>query len=149
MLKPISESKSLSRLQKRMKSDGELFDKKTLQRESQAFQRLLSDNGLNGLALQATDTPANPPFSGVGRRTSVLFKKAKNGVKLQKGLDCPLENGEDHSQTGQISSSGTEGERQARKRPRSRSCSESDVEKSPRQSGDTGDSSGLFFLWCL
>ncbi|XP_053248911.1 bromodomain and PHD finger-containing protein 3 isoform X3 [Podarcis raffonei] len=107
-LKPISESKSLNRLHKRLKSEGELFDKKTLQRESHAFQRLLSDNGLNGLALQATGTSASPPFSGVGRRTSVLFKKAKNGVKLQRGLDCPLENGEDHSQSGQLSPSSVE-----------------------------------------
>ncbi|KAM7170284.1 bromodomain and PHD finger-containing protein 3 isoform 1-T1 [Macrochelys suwanniensis] len=136
-LKPISESKSLNRLQKRMKSEGELFDKKALQRESHAFQRLLSDNGLNGLALQAMDAPASPPFSGVGRRTSVLFKKAKNGVKLQRGLDCPLENGEDHSQSGQLSPSSAEGERQTRKRLRSGSCSASDGEKSPRQSGET------------
>ncbi|KFZ56350.1 Bromodomain and PHD finger-containing protein 3, partial [Antrostomus carolinensis] len=77
-LKPISESRSLNQLQKKVVSDRELFDKKALQRESQAFQRLLSDNGLNGLALPPADTPASPLFSGVGRRTSVLFKKAKN-----------------------------------------------------------------------
>ncbi|KAJ6659819.1 hypothetical protein lerEdw1_018274 [Lerista edwardsae] len=132
-LKPISESKSLNRLHKRLKSESELFDKKMLQRESHAFQRLLSDSGLNGLALQATGTSASPPFSGVGRRTSVLFKKAKNGVKLQRGLDCPLENGEDHSQSGQLSPSSIEGERPSRKRPQSGSCSESDGEKSLRQ----------------
>ncbi|KFP82641.1 Bromodomain and PHD finger-containing protein 3, partial [Apaloderma vittatum] len=113
-LKPISESKPLNQLQKRMMSDGELFDKKALQRESQAFQRLLSDNGLNGLALPPADTPASPPFTGVGRRTSVLFRKAKNGVKLQRGLDCSLENGEDHGQTGQCSPSRPDGQRQAR-----------------------------------
>ncbi|NXJ71572.1 BRPF3 protein, partial [Rostratula benghalensis] len=122
-LKPISETKSLSQLQKKVMSDREIFDKKALQRESQAFQRLLSDNGLNGLALPPADTPSSPPFSGVGRRTSVLFKKAKNGVKLQRGLDCSLENGEDHR------------ERPARKRPQSRTCSESDGEKSPRPAG--------------
>ncbi|NXS96565.1 BRPF3 protein, partial [Jacana jacana] len=122
-LKPISETKSLNQLQKRVMSDREVFDKKALQRESQAFQRLLSDNGLNGLALPPADTPSSLPFSGVGRRTSVLFKKAKNGVKLQRGLDCSLENGEDH------------GERPARKRLQSRTCSESDGEKSPRQAG--------------
>ncbi|KAH0618774.1 hypothetical protein JD844_018238 [Phrynosoma platyrhinos] len=136
-LKPISESKSLKRLHRRLKSEGELFDKKTLQRESHAFQRLLSDNGLNGLALQATGTSASPPFSGVGRRTSVLFKKAKNGVKLQRGLDCPLENGENHSQSGELSPSSIEGKRPSRKRPQSGSCSESDGEKSPRQAGVT------------
>ncbi|XP_063212865.1 bromodomain and PHD finger-containing protein 3 isoform X1 [Chroicocephalus ridibundus] len=134
-LKPISESKSLNELQKRVMSDRELFDKKALQRESQAFQRLLSDNGLNGLALPPADTPASPPFSGVGRRTSVLFKKAKNGVKLQRGLDCSLENGEDHRQSGQLSPSRPDREREARKRPQSRTCSESDGEKSPREAG--------------
>lgn len=119
-------------------SDREFFDKKALQRESQAFQRLLSDNGLNGLALPPADTPTSPPFSGVGRRTSVLFKKAKNGVKLQRGLDCSLENGEDHGQSDR--------EQQARKRPQSRSYSESDGEKSPRQAGQRGDSWGVLFL---
>lgn len=149
-LKPISESKSLNRLHKRLKSEGELFDKKTLQRESHhAFQRLLSDNGLNGLALQATGTSASPPFSGVGRRTSVLFKKAKNGVKLQRDLDCPLENGEDHGQSGQLSPSSIEGEQPSRKEPQSGSCSGSDDEKSPRQAGVTGDSPELSFLWCF
>uniref|UniRef100_A0A8B9DFC3 Bromodomain and PHD finger containing 3 n=1 Tax=Anser cygnoides TaxID=8845 RepID=A0A8B9DFC3_ANSCY len=129
-LKPINESKSLNQLQKKVMSDRDFFDKKALQRESQAFQRLLSDNGLNGLALPPADTPTSPPFSGVGRRTSVLFKKAKNGVKLQRGLDCSLENGEDHGQSDR--------ERQARKRPQSRSYSESDGEKSPRQAGQRG-----------
>ncbi|KFP56487.1 Bromodomain and PHD finger-containing protein 3, partial [Cariama cristata] len=142
-LKPISESKSLNQLQKRMMSDRELFDKKALQRESQAFQRLLSDNGLNGLALPPADTPASPPFSGVGRRTSVLFKKAKNGVKLQRGLDCSLENGEDHEQSGQLSPSRPDGERQARKRPQSRTRLESDGEKLPRQGGQRGVTNGF------
>lgn len=142
-LKPISESKSLNRLHKRLKSESELFDKKTLQRESHAFQRLLGDNGLNGLALQATGTSASPLFSGVGRRTSVLFKKAKNGVKLQRGLDCPLENGEDHSQSGQLSPSSIEGERPFRKRPQSGNFSTSDGEKSLRQAEVTGDSPEL------
>ncbi|NWU88415.1 BRPF3 protein, partial [Upupa epops] len=142
-LKPIHESRSLHQLQKRVMSDRELFDKKALQRESQAFQRLLSDNGLNGLALPPADTPASPPFSGVGRRTSVLFKKAKNGVKLQRGLDCSLENGEDHGQSGQLSPSRPDGERRARKRPQSRTCSETDGEKSPGQAGQRGVTNGF------
>ncbi|XP_034270582.1 bromodomain and PHD finger-containing protein 3 isoform X2 [Pantherophis guttatus] len=143
-LKPISESKSLNRLHKRLKSEGELFDKKTLQRESHhAFHHLLSDNTLNGLALQATGTSASPPFSGVGRRTSVLFKKAKNGVKLQRDLDCPLENGEDHSQSGQLSPSSIEGEQPSWKQPQSGSFSENDDEKSPRQAGVTAVTNGF------
>ncbi|KAM4645826.1 bromodomain and PHD finger-containing protein 3 isoform 2-T2 [Amazona ochrocephala] len=138
-LKPISESKSLNQLQKRVVLDRELFDTKTLQRESQAFQRLLSDNGLNGLALPPADTPSSPAFSGVGRRTSVLFRKAKNGVKLQRGLDCSLENGEEQ----QLSPSRPDGEQQAQKRPQSRTCSESDGEKSPRQAGQKGVTNGF------
>jgi len=127
-------------------SDRDFFDKKALQRESQAFQRLLSDSSLNGLTLPPADTLMSPPFSGVGRRTSVLFKKAKNGVKLQKGLDCSLENGEDHEQSEQLSPSCANGERQTRKRPQSRNYSESDGEKSPRQAGQRGDSKGFIFL---
>ncbi|XP_064354241.1 bromodomain and PHD finger-containing protein 3 isoform X1 [Dromaius novaehollandiae] len=142
-LKPISESKSLAPLPKRVVADRELFDKKALQRESHVFQRLLSDNGLNGLALQAPDAPTSPPFSGVGRRTSVLFKKAKNGVKLQRSLECSLENGEEHGQSGQLSPSRPEAERHGRKRPRSRSCSESDSEKSPRRAGQRGVTNGF------
>lgn len=129
-----------------MISDRDLFDKKALQRESRAFQRLLSDNGLNGLALPPADTPTSPLFSGVGRRTSVLFKKAKNGVKLQRGLDCSPENREDHGQGGQFLLTRPDRERQAQKRPQSRNCNESDGEKSPRQSGQRGNSLGFLFL---
>ncbi|KAJ7418231.1 Bromodomain and PHD finger-containing protein 3 [Pitangus sulphuratus] len=142
-LKPISESKSLNQLQKRVVLDRELFDKKALQRESQAFQLLLTNNSLNGLALSPADTPASPSFSSVGRRTSVLFKKAKNGVKLQRGLDCSLENREDHRQSGQLSPSCPDGERQARKRPQNRTCNESNREKSPRQAGQRGVTNGF------
>ncbi|KFW76624.1 Bromodomain and PHD finger-containing protein 3, partial [Manacus vitellinus] len=142
-LKPISESKSLNQLQKRVVLDRELFNKKALQRESQAFQRLLTNNSLNGLALSPADTPASPSFSSVGRRTSVLFKKAKNGVKLQRGLDCSLENREDRRQSGQLSPSCPDGERQARKRPQSRTCNESNREKSPRQAGQRGVTNGF------
>ncbi|NWU07829.1 BRPF3 protein, partial [Cephalopterus ornatus] len=142
-LKPIRESKSLNQLQKRVVLDRELFDKKALQRESQVFQRLLTDNSLNGLALSPADTPASPSFSSVGRRTSVLFKKAKNGVKLQRGLDCSLENREDHRQSEQLSPSCPDGERQARKRPQSRTCNESNREKSPRQAAQRGVTNGF------
>ncbi|KFP79934.1 Bromodomain and PHD finger-containing protein 3, partial [Acanthisitta chloris] len=142
-LKPVSESKSLNQLHKTVVSDRELFHKKALQRESQAFQQLLTSSGLNGLALPPADTPASPPFSSVGRRTSVLFKKAKNGVKLQRGLDCSLENGEDHRQSGQLSPTCPNRELQARKRPRSRTCSKNNGEKSPRQAGQRGVTNGF------
>uniref|UniRef100_G1MQA7 Bromodomain and PHD finger containing 3 n=2 Tax=Meleagris gallopavo TaxID=9103 RepID=G1MQA7_MELGA len=139
-LKPIHDSKTLNQLQKKVLSDRDFFDKKALQRESQAFQRLLSDSSLNGLTLPPADSLMSPPFSGVGRRTSVLFKKAKNGVKLQKGLDCSLENGEDHEQ---LLPSCANGERQTRKRPQGRNYSESNGEKSPRQAGQRGVTNGF------
>ncbi|KAI3357141.1 hypothetical protein L3Q82_015606 [Scortum barcoo] len=45
-------------------------------------------NGLPELS-----TPPRPTTGGVGRRTSVLFKKAKNGAKLFREKDNPLLNG--------------------------------------------------------
>lgn len=45
---------------------------------------------VNGLS---DHSPPRPPTGGVGRRTSVLFKKAKNGAKLLRERDNPLLNG--------------------------------------------------------
>uniref|UniRef100_A0A3Q0S260 Bromodomain and PHD finger containing 3 n=1 Tax=Amphilophus citrinellus TaxID=61819 RepID=A0A3Q0S260_AMPCI len=55
----------------------------TLHSEGQAVT-----NGLPELGV-----PPRPMTGGVGRRTSVLFKKAKNGAKLFKARDNPLLNG--------------------------------------------------------
>ncbi|MBN3288872.1 BRPF3 protein, partial [Polyodon spathula] len=95
-LKPMGggvEGRAQSRLHKRLKSDSEVLNSKRLQREREhdggaTAQRLLSDSGVNGLS--------GSPIPGVGRRTSVLFKKAKNGVRLQKGYESPLHNGDEH-----------------------------------------------------
>lgn len=38
-------------------------------------------------------TPPTLPLAGVGRRTSVLFKKAKNGARMAKNKSPPQENG--------------------------------------------------------
>lgn len=38
-------------------------------------------------------TPPNLPLVGVGRRTSVLFKKAKNGARMAKNKCLPQQNG--------------------------------------------------------
>ncbi|XP_066499907.1 bromodomain and PHD finger-containing protein 3 isoform X2 [Hoplias malabaricus] len=46
---------------------------------------------LNGIS--ATQSPTRPISGGVGRRTSVLFRKAKNGAKLQREKDNQLQNG--------------------------------------------------------
>ncbi|XP_027732142.1 bromodomain and PHD finger-containing protein 3 isoform X2 [Vombatus ursinus] len=143
-LKPISESKIPIRLSKYGKVEDEILDKVPSQRGSQPFQHLLSDNGLNRLSLPALEMSTMPPLSGVGRRTSVLFKKAKNGVKLQRSSDGALENGEDHNLMDlPASPASPEGERQAQKRPQSRSCSESDGEKSPQQVEETGVTNGF------
>uniref|UniRef100_A0A672N5K6 Bromodomain and PHD finger containing 3 n=1 Tax=Sinocyclocheilus grahami TaxID=75366 RepID=A0A672N5K6_SINGR len=46
---------------------------------------------INGLS--STVSPTRPATGGVGRRTSVLFKKAKNGAKLQRERDNQMQNG--------------------------------------------------------
>ncbi|KAL7828852.1 hypothetical protein SRHO_G00324860 [Serrasalmus rhombeus] len=46
---------------------------------------------LNGVS--DTQSPTRPVSGGVGRRTSVLFRKAKNGAKLQRERDNQLQNG--------------------------------------------------------
>lgn len=47
----------------------------------------------NGLPVLST--PSRPTTGGVGRRTSVLFRKAKNGSKLVKERDDPVLNGKE------------------------------------------------------
>ncbi|PNJ88835.1 BRPF3 isoform 12, partial [Pongo abelii] len=144
-LKPINDSKPPGRfLKPRKVEEDELLEKSPLQLGSEPLQRLLSDNGINRLSLMAPDTPAGTPLSGVGRRTSVLFKKAKNGVKLQRSPDRVLENGEDHGVAGSPASPASiEEERHSQKRPRSRSCSESEGERSPQQEEETGMTNGF------
>uniref|UniRef100_A0A8C0N6C8 Bromodomain and PHD finger containing 3 n=1 Tax=Canis lupus familiaris TaxID=9615 RepID=A0A8C0N6C8_CANLF len=144
-LKPINDSKPPSRfLKPRKVEEDELLEKSPLQIGSEPLQRLLSDNGINRVSLMAPDVPAGTPLSGVGRRTSVLFKKAKNGVKLQRSPDRALENGEDHGAVGSPASPASiEDEQHSRKRPRSRSCSESEGERSPRQEEETGVTNGF------
>ncbi|XP_023068416.1 bromodomain and PHD finger-containing protein 3 isoform X2 [Piliocolobus tephrosceles] len=144
-LKPINDSKPPSRfLKPRKVEEDELLEKSPLQLGSEPLQRLLSDNGINRLSLMTPDTPGGTPLSGVGRRTSVLFKKAKNGVKLQRSPDRALENGEDHGVAGSPASPASiEDERHSRKRPRSGSCSESEGERSPQQEEETGMTNGF------
>lgn len=137
--------------------EDELLEKSPLQLGSEPLQCLFGDSGINRVSLMAPDTSTSAPLSGVGRRTSVLFKKAKNGVKLQRSPDGALENGEDHGAVGSPASpSSIEDEQHSRKRPRSRSCSESEGERSPQQEDETGDPAYDFssyllpaFLLCL
>lgn len=44
-------------------------------------------------------SPPALPLAGVGRRTSVLFKKAKNGARLAKSKSPPQENGKAPEET--------------------------------------------------
>uniref|UniRef100_UPI00398F5FAF bromodomain and PHD finger-containing protein 3 n=1 Tax=Pristiophorus japonicus TaxID=55135 RepID=UPI00398F5FAF len=152
-LKPVSESRAHSRLHKRIKSDSDVLNRKTLQKEAlgtHTLQRLLSDSGVNGLALPTSDTAAQS-VNEVGRRTSVLFRKGKNGVKLQKGSGQPVENGDSQHQTEQLALNTSPGAlsklqslRQSRKRPQSLSCSsDSESEKSPCTPTELGLSNGF------
>lgn len=139
-LKPISDSKPSGRLPKPRKvDDEELLGDSALQLGSEPLQCLLSDNGTDRLPLTNPDSPPGTPLGNVGRRTSVLFKKAKNGVKLQRGPDGTLENGEDDP----ASPASTEEEHCSRKRPRSQSCSDSEGERSPQQDEETGVTNGF------
>ncbi|MGH0170126.1 UNVERIFIED_CONTAM: hypothetical protein FKN15_058264 [Acipenser sinensis] len=120
-LKPMGggvEGRAQSRLHKRLKSDSEVLTSKRLQREREhgggaTTQRLLSDSGVTGIP-------------GVGRRTSVLFKKARNGARLQKGYESPLHNGDEHGPPAR--KSGT---------------SESDGEKPPLRAAEAGLTNGF------
>lgn len=152
-LKPVSESRVQSRLHKRIKSDSDVLSRKTLQNEAlgaHTLQRLLSDSGVNGLALPTSDTSAQS-VNEVGRRTSVLFRKAKNGAKLQKGCSQPLENGDSQHQAEQLALNTAPGTlsklqslRKSRKRPQSLSCSsDSESEKSPCTPAELGLSNGF------
>ncbi|XP_052018983.1 bromodomain and PHD finger-containing protein 3 isoform X2 [Apodemus sylvaticus] len=143
-LKPISDSKPSSRLLKSRKvEDDEVLERSALQLGSEPLQCLLSDNGIDRLSLINPDSPPDTSLGNVGRRTSVLFKKAKNGVKLQRGPDGTLENGEDHGPVDTPSPASTEDEHYSRKRPRSRSCSDSEGERSPQQEEETGVTNGF------
>ncbi|XP_043932469.1 bromodomain and PHD finger-containing protein 3 isoform X2 [Protopterus annectens] len=142
-LKPVNESRVHNRLQKRLKSDSELLHKKSKHMSSSAFQRLLSDSSMNGLPLTEADTGDSLSFPGVGRRTSVLFKKAKNGGKRHRSTEDSTENGDsDHSQADSLTHSNDD--KTTRKRKRSLSCSsDTESEKSFDRPVDTGLTNGF------
>ncbi|XP_035512548.1 bromodomain and PHD finger-containing protein 3 isoform X2 [Morone saxatilis] len=95
---------------KRLKLEGDLSDstaeniKCTKAQEQPASPPLiLHSKGLpvaNGLP--ELSTPPRPTTGGVGRRTSVLFKKAKNGAKLFKERDSLLLNGKGPQDDGTL-----------------------------------------------
>ncbi|XP_044067627.1 bromodomain and PHD finger-containing protein 3 isoform X2 [Siniperca chuatsi] len=102
-LRPITgEPQSPSWPCKRLKLDGDLSNSTTENINCTKAQEwpvspppiLHSGQGqavANGLPVLSA--PPRPTTGGVGRRTSVLFKKAKNGAKLFRERDNPLLNG--------------------------------------------------------
>ncbi|XP_029994117.1 bromodomain and PHD finger-containing protein 3 isoform X2 [Sphaeramia orbicularis] len=98
-LRPITRSPSWP--SKRLKLDGDLSDKtleiinctKTQEQPASPPPVLHSEKAAVTNGLLEPSTPPRPTMGGVGRRTSVLFKKAKNGAKLFRERDNPLLNG--------------------------------------------------------
>lgn len=103
---------------------------------------------LNGIS--NTESPTRPVSGGVGRRTAILFRKAKNGAKLHRDKDNQLQNGESRTPqrpappTTTTTPVTTEAPAPpvltpANQRPRSRSASpEERREKTPPRSIETG-----------
>ncbi|XP_070695184.1 bromodomain and PHD finger-containing protein 3 isoform X2 [Pempheris klunzingeri] len=99
-LRPITrEPQSPGWACKRLKLDSDLSDNTTENINCTKAQErpvppiLHSDGQAVANGLPELSTPARPTTGGVGRRTSVLFKKAKNGAKLFRERDNPLPNG--------------------------------------------------------
>ncbi|KAK2897928.1 bromodomain and PHD finger-containing protein 3 isoform X1 [Channa argus] len=97
-LRPITgESKSPSWPCKRLKMDSDLSDSTAEEihcKKAQEQLPILHSEGqavANGLSEHSN--PRQLSTGGVGRRTSVLFKKAKNGAKLFRDRDNSLLNG--------------------------------------------------------
>uniref|UniRef100_UPI0037E8879F bromodomain and PHD finger-containing protein 3 isoform X2 n=1 Tax=Semicossyphus pulcher TaxID=241346 RepID=UPI0037E8879F len=86
---------------KRLKLDSDISDStsennnctKTQERPTSPPPILHSQGQAVANGLPELSTPPRPTTGGVGRRTSVLFKKAKNGAKLFRERDSPLLNG--------------------------------------------------------
>ncbi|XP_028850792.1 bromodomain and PHD finger-containing protein 3 isoform X2 [Denticeps clupeoides] len=100
-LRPMTADPRISsRIPKRMKlvadsqDEGPTPTTKNCTKAEEPTHALHKDGGemVNGLSSPDTRTPPTPT-TGVGRRTSILFKKAKNGAKLQRDKDGQLQNG--------------------------------------------------------
>ncbi|CAJ1055349.1 bromodomain and PHD finger-containing protein 3 isoform X1 [Xyrichtys novacula] len=101
-LRPITgESQPPSWPCKRLKLDGDLSDSTTENNNCTKVKEqpatpppiLHSEGPAVANGLPELSTPPRPTTGGVGRRTSVLFKKAKNGAKLFRERDSLLLNG--------------------------------------------------------
>lgn len=102
--------------------------------------------------VSTADSPSDSPKMGVGRRTSILFKKAKNGARLTKDKTVLLQNGvgkaeNDHTTPAKLLSappapkSPSPSSHQLRSRGLS-TCSDNEGEKahSPPEENGTGKS---------
>ncbi|XP_069550099.1 bromodomain and PHD finger-containing protein 3 [Brachyistius frenatus] len=101
-LRPITrESRSPSWPCKRLKMDGDLSNSaaeninctKAQERSASSPPSLHSEGPAVTNGAPELSSPPRPTTGGVGRRTSVLFKKAKNGAKLFRERDNALLNG--------------------------------------------------------
>lgn len=101
-LRPVSrDSRSPTWPCKRLKLERELSVShaenknctKTQERSATPPPCLHSEAQVVSNGLPALGFPSKPTTGGVGRRTSVLFRKAKNGAKLFKERDNPVLNG--------------------------------------------------------
>uniref|UniRef100_W5MZ00 Bromodomain and PHD finger containing 3 n=1 Tax=Lepisosteus oculatus TaxID=7918 RepID=W5MZ00_LEPOC len=111
------------------------------------------DPGPSAQAPEVGQDLPSPSAPAVGRRTSVLFKKAKNGAKIPKGADSPLRNGGEEMHSTPLtptpasdapSPSLSPSERTPRRRPCSLSgSSDSEGEKSPRPAPEGGLTNGF------
>ncbi|XP_029362805.1 bromodomain and PHD finger-containing protein 3 isoform X2 [Echeneis naucrates] len=101
-LRPITRDARLSSWPcKRLKMDSDFSDStaeninctKSQERPASLPSSLHSEGQAVANGIPELSAPPRPTTGGVGRRTSVLFKKAKNGAKLFRDKDNPLLNG--------------------------------------------------------
>ncbi|KAG9332722.1 hypothetical protein JZ751_014821 [Albula glossodonta] len=103
-LRPVmGEPRTPARSHKRLKSDGEEVDGGSSQGTGNSNN---CTGGEETLCPPSEGRMVNGvSASGVGRRTSILFKKAKNGAKLLKDKESPLQNGAVGSEEAPMSNS--------------------------------------------
>lgn len=115
-LRPITrEPQSPSWPCKRLKMDGDLSDSttenmnctKAQERPASPPPILHSEGQAVSNGLPELSAPPRPTTGGVGRRTSVLFKKAKNGAKLFRERENPLLNGKGQQDNAQSAPNST------------------------------------------
>lgn len=69
-------------------------------KEDENFHTKENDSSPQEDRVSSAKSPSDSPKVGVGRRTSILFKKAKNGARLTKDKPVLLPNGVSKAQNG-------------------------------------------------